>query len=174
MARTFAPNLGAALALAGAAALANADDTGAASPADAAVQQARQAADADLGNPVARFALGVLLLDQQRDAEALDVFVEMTERFPSLAEPHNNIALLHARAGRWDAARASLEAALRNDPAHRVARENLGDVYLQLALQAWADAAGGRASPALQRKLKMGRELALPEGTAAVVTQGSR
>jgi tetratricopeptide (TPR) repeat protein len=147
----------------------------AADPAEAALQQARQAAAAaESGNPAPRFALGVLLIDRREDAEALELFTSMTQQFPSLPEPHNNIALLHARAGRWDAARAALEAALRNDPSHRVARENLGDVYLQLALQAWEAAVGGTAGPALQHKLKVGRELSLANGMAASAAERSR
>jgi Flp pilus assembly protein TadD len=142
--------------------------------ADAALQQARQAAAADPGNPLPSFSLGILLIDRQRDAEAMDLFVAMTQQFPSLPEPYNNIALLHARAGRWDAARVALEAALRNHPGHRVARENLGDVHLQLALQAWDAAAGGTAGPALQHKLKVGRELAVANDAAAMAAQRSR
>jgi Flp pilus assembly protein TadD len=143
-------------------------------PSAAALQQARQAAAAAPGNPTARFALGVLLIDQQQDSEAMELFVAMTEQFPSLPEPYNNIALLHARAGRWDAARAALEAALRNDPGHRVARENLGDVHLQLALQAWEAAAAGNGGAVLQRKLKIGRELAVANGAEATAAQRSR
>ncbi len=105
----------------------------------------------------------------------MELFVAMTQQFPGLPEPYNNIALLHARAGRWEAAREALENALRNDPGHRVARENLGDVHLQLAIQAWEAAAGaGAGNPALQRKLKIGRELAGANGAAAVATQHSR
>jgi tetratricopeptide (TPR) repeat protein len=104
----------------------------------------------------------------------MDLFVAMTQQFPSLPEPYNNIALLHARAGRWDAARGALEAALRNHPGHRVARENLGDVHLQLALQAWDAAASNAAGPALQHKLKVGRELAGANGAAAMAGQRNR
>jgi Flp pilus assembly protein TadD len=142
------------------------------------LQQARQAAAADPTNPGPRFALGVLLIDRQDDAEALDLFVLLTQQFPSLPEPYNNIALLHARAGRWDAARVALEAALRNDPGHSVARENLGDVHLQLALQAWEVAASGATSgaagPTLQRKLRLGRELAAANTAAALAAPHSR
>jgi Tfp pilus assembly protein PilF len=166
MVRNLTRNFAAALALAGAGGLAAAADAQA--DAGAALQKARQAALADPGNPASRFALGVLLIDRQADAEAMDLFVAMTQQFPSLPEPYNNIALLHARAGRWDAARVALEAALRNDPGHRVARENLGDVHLQLAVQAWDTAASGAAGPALQHKLKLGRELAVANGTAAL------
>jgi Flp pilus assembly protein TadD len=167
-------SLACALAFSSACALAFGAGSDAAGPAAAALQQARQAATADPGNPATRFALGVMLIDAQQDAEAMELFVAMTEQFPSLPEPFNNIALLHARAGRWDAAREALESALRNDPGHRIARENLGDVHLQLALQAWGAAAAGNGGPALQRKLKVGRELAEANGAAAVAEPRSR
>ena len=171
MVRKLISNLAGALALGCACALAAGADKDAA----AVLQQARQVAAGDPANPTTRFALGVLLIDQQQDAEAMDLFVAMTQQFPGLPEPYNNIALLHARAGRWEAAREALENALRNDPGHRVARENLGDVHLQLAIQAWEAAAGaGAGNPALQRKLKIGRELAGANAAAAVATQHSR
>ncbi|MFY9510579.1 MAG: tetratricopeptide repeat protein, partial [Rubrivivax sp.] len=107
-----------------------------------------------------RFQLGVILLDLQRDVPAMDVFQRLTEDFPELPEPFNNIALLHARAGQLEQARQALEMALRNNPALVAARQNLGDIHLRLALQAWeAVALALPADAALQRKLKLSREL---------------
>jgi len=63
--------------------------------------------------------------------------VSLTQDFPELADPYNNLAVLYAASGRLDAALLALQQALRNDPGHRQARENLGDVYLALAVQAW-------------------------------------
>ena len=129
-------------------------------------QRLQRAAIAAAANPMdarLRFQHGVLLLDLGHDAEALQVFQRMGEDFPELPEPYNNIALLHARAGRFEAARQALETALRNDPGYRPARLNLGDVLLRLALQAWETAAAA-APPdaALQRKLQLARELIAP------------
>jgi tetratricopeptide (TPR) repeat protein len=127
------------------------------------LQRAESAAAADPMNAQLRFRHGVLLLDLERDAEAMQVFQRMGEDFPELPEPYNNIALLHARAGRYEAARQALETALRNDPGYRPARLNLGDVLLRLALQSWETAAAA-APPdaALQRKLQLARELIAP------------
>jgi len=126
----------------------------------AALARARSAATADPRDASVRFLEGVILLDQRHDADALAVFQRITEDFPDLPDPYNNIALLHARAGRLDAARVALETALRNDPAHVAARANLGEVYLRLALQAWETlAAATPGDPALQRRLKLAREL---------------
>ena len=126
-------------------------------------QRLAAAASAAAANPMdarLRFQHGVLLLDLKRDSEALQLFQRMAEDFPELPEPYNNIALLHARAGDFDAARQALETALRNDPAYRPARMNLGDVLMRLALQAWETAAAAAPADALlQRKLELAREL---------------
>lgn len=108
----------------------------------------------------ARFLVGVVLMDLQRDAEAMARFQELAQEYPELPDPQNNIALLHARAGRLDAARAALETALRNDPTHRTARLNLGHVHLMLAVQAWEQvAAAAPLEPAMQRTLEGARAL---------------
>jgi hypothetical protein len=81
-----------------------------------------------------------------------------------LPEPLNNMALLQVRAGRIDAAREALAAALRNEPGHRTALANLGVVHLMLAARAWEQlAATGPLDPTLARRLQALRAL-LAEG----------
>lgn len=107
-----------------------------------------------------RFLRGVLLLDLQRDAEALAHFEQMSLEFPELPDPFNNLALLHARAQRLDEARVALETALRNDPGHRTARANLGQVYLMLAARTLETLARqGPVEPQQQRRLNAVRAL---------------
>lgn len=107
-----------------------------------------------------RFLKGVVLLDSRRDEEALAHFVAMTQDYPELPDPYNNIALLQVRAGRLEQARQALEIALRNDPGHHTARSNLGQVYLMLAAQAWEQAsANGPLDAGLQRRLQGVRAL---------------
>ena len=126
----------------------------------AALQRAEKATTARPDDAQAAFLYGVVLMDLQRDAEALAVFTQLSQRYPELPDPYNNIALLLARTGQLEAARQALESALRNDPGHRVARANLGQVHLMLAVQAWeAAATGAAADPALQRKLAAARAL---------------
>ena len=84
-----------------------------------------------------RFLRGVLLTDLGRSAEAHAVYTAMSQEFPELPDPFNNLAVLHAARGELDQARALLETALRNEPRHRAARENLGDVFLRLAVRQW-------------------------------------
>jgi len=85
-----------------------------------------------------RFLKGVMLADGKHDAEAIGVFQTLSEDYPDLAEPYNNLATLYAAAGDYSRARASLEQALRSDPTYAVAQENLGDVYAALAAQSYA------------------------------------
>lgn len=85
----------------------------------------------------ARFLRGVILSDQKRIPEALDVFTRITQDYPELAEVHNNLAVLYAEQGRYDRARYALEQAILASPNDETALENLGDVYTRLASQAY-------------------------------------
>ena len=126
----------------------------------AALQRSERAAAADPRDARPRFLQGVVLIDLKRDTAAMTVFEKLTEDFPELPEPYNNIALLHARAGRIDEARIALETALRNDPGQQAARRNLGDIHLLLAIRAWeAAAAQAPGDPVLQRRLRAAREI---------------
>lgn len=107
-----------------------------------------------------RFQRGVLLADLGRREAAMQAFTELNQEFPELPDPLNNLAVLYAAQGDLERARASLEAALRNQPGHRAARENLGDVYARLALRLWQSlAAGAQVEPTLARKLALARQL---------------
>ncbi|MDE2395960.1 MAG: tetratricopeptide repeat protein [Burkholderiales bacterium] len=126
----------------------------------AALARAKKAVAAHPQDARLRFLEGVILMDQHRDAEALAVFQRMTEDFPELPDPYNNIAVLEVRAGHLLLARTALETALRNDPDHLAARTNLGDVDLMLAIEAWQQAAKARPDDgALQRKLALARQI---------------
>jgi tetratricopeptide (TPR) repeat protein len=98
-------------------------------------------ADAYLGkNPrdaQMRFLKGVILSEQNKLAEAITIFTRMTEDYPSLPEPYNNLAVLYAGNGQYEKARQALDAAIRTNPSYATAYENLGDVHAKLASQAY-------------------------------------
>lgn len=128
----------------------------------AALARLDQAIAARPGDAPLRFLKGVFLAELKRDADAMAVFQALSEEFPELPEPYNNLAVLHAAQGRIDTARELLEAALRHDPGYRAAHENLGDVYVRLALRAYeraGDATTATANPTLARKLQLARQL---------------
>ena len=107
-----------------------------------------------------RFLQTVLLTESGRAAEAGQLLERLTEDYPELPEPYNNLAVLQAAEGQIDRARSLLEAALRLDPGYRTAQQNLGDVLLRLAQRAYETAAAGvPAEPSLQAKLRQLREL---------------
>lgn len=84
-----------------------------------------------------RFIKGVILSEQGKSADAINVFQKLTEDYPELPEPYNNLAVLHAAAGNYDKARVALERAIRTSPTYATAHENLGDVYARLASQSY-------------------------------------
>jgi tetratricopeptide (TPR) repeat protein len=88
-------------------------------------------------DPQLRFLKGVILTEQRKSSEAIAVFTRLTEDFPTLPEPYNNLAVLHAANGQYEKARAALDAAIRTNPSYATAYENLGDVHAKLASQAY-------------------------------------
>ena len=110
-----------------------------------------------------RFLKSVVLADSGRPAEAAAVLQELSQDYPELAEPHNNLAALHAAAGDYAKARAELEESLRLNPGYATAHENLGDVYALLAGMSYAKALKLEpGNTGLPRKLDLVRQLAAP------------
>ncbi|MET0962347.1 MAG: tetratricopeptide repeat protein [Noviherbaspirillum sp.] len=128
----------------------------------------RQPADAQL-----RFMKGVML-SETRPAEAIAIFTRLTQDYPKLPEPHNNLAVLYAAAGQYEKARAALDKAMRTSPAYATAFENLGDVHARLASQAYDKALqidpGAASGPAT--RLALVRSLGLPAGPTAMPAVG--
>lgn len=137
---------------------------------DESLELTEEALKADARNPQLRFLRGVILTGTGRRDEALAVFRDMVRDFPELPEPYNNIAVIHADQGQWGLAREVLEQSVNAVPSYALAHENLGDVHLQLAAQAYAQA--GKLDPrtdSARGKLQLVRDLltrtqALPAG----------
>jgi tetratricopeptide (TPR) repeat protein len=104
---------------------------------DQALQRADNFLNAKPRDAQMRFLKALILTEQKRTQEAINIFQKLTEDFPELPEPYNNLAVLHAGLGQHDKARAALELAIRTDPRYATAYENLGDVYAKLASQAY-------------------------------------
>ncbi len=71
---------------------------------------------------------------------AMETLRALTQSFPELPEPHNNLAALLVKENRHEEALASLQAALKARPDYALALENLGDLHLAMAAQAFARA----------------------------------
>ena len=87
-----------------------------------------------------RFRRGVTLSLLDRNAEAIQVFQKLVEDHPEMPAPYNNLAVLYGHQGDYNKARAALVAAIRTNPQYATAYQNLGDVYAQLASEAYKKA----------------------------------
>ena len=88
-------------------------------------------------DPQMRFLRGVALTEAGRMDDAVTAFQRLTEDYPELPEPYNNLAVLYAGRAEFDKARAALETAIRTNPGYATAHENLGDVYIRLASESY-------------------------------------
>ncbi|WP_296508346.1 tetratricopeptide repeat protein [Rhodoferax sp.] len=125
-------------------------------------------------DPQMRFLKGVIQRDSGKSSEAIATFTRLTEDYPELPEPYNNLAVLYAGQSQYDKARTALEMAIRTNPSYTTAHENLGDVYAKLASQAYGKALQlDSGNAAVGPKLALIRELFNPaagKGTRPAAT----
>lgn len=114
-------------------------------------------------DPQMRFIKAVILSESGKPNDAIAAFTKLSEDYPELPEPYNNLAVLYASQNQLDKARTALEMAIRTNPSYTTAHENLGDVYAKLASQAYSKALQLDANnQAVQPKLALIRELFTP------------
>jgi len=107
-----------------------------------------------------RFLRAVILIDLSRRPEATDALVLLTQDFPELPEPYNNLAVLAAAQGGLARAEHLLQQALTAQPNFVTAQENLGDLYVAMAAEAFERASKlDPANSALKSKLALARDL---------------
>jgi tetratricopeptide (TPR) repeat protein len=108
----------------------------------------------------ARFMKGLILTEMNRHNDAIAVFTKLTEDYPELPEPYNNLAVLYAQQRQFEKAKNALEMAIRTHPSYATAHENLGDIYARMASQAYDKALQIDSSNAsAQSKLALIRDL---------------
>ena len=107
-----------------------------------------------------RFLKGTILAEMGRNAEAINIFTKLTEDYPELPEPYNNLAVIYAQQKQYDKAKQALEQAIRTHPSYATAHENLGDLYARLASQAYGKALQlDAANTTAQSKLALIKDL---------------
>ena len=107
-----------------------------------------------------RFLKGLILTELKKGADAIQVFTGLTEDYPELPEPYNNLAVLYASQGNYDKAKAALELAIHTHPCYATAYENLGDIYAQLARRSYDKALQlDKSNLTAQGKLSMVKDI---------------
>jgi tetratricopeptide (TPR) repeat protein len=119
-------------------------------------------------DPQGRFLKGIILTELNRTTEAIGIFQKLTEDYPELPEPYNNLAVIYAQQKQYEKAKQALEMAIRTHPAYATAHENLGDIYARMASQAYDKALQiDSSNTSAQTKLSMIRDLVGRPATAA-------
>ncbi|APB98733.1 hypothetical protein A4F89_04980 [Polynucleobacter asymbioticus] len=88
-----------------------------------------------------RFVKARIQIEMRDYDQAKKTLIEITQQFPELPEPYNNLAAIAANQGKWIEARDYLELALKLRPSYSIASANLGEVYVRLGAKAYEDAA---------------------------------
>jgi Flp pilus assembly protein TadD/ketosteroid isomerase-like protein len=119
-----------------------------------------------------RFLKGIVLTEMNKPNEAIVVFTKLTEDYPELPEPYNNLAVIYAQQKQYDKAKQALEMAIRTHPSYATAHENLGDIYARLASQAYDKALQiDSSNSSAQNKLALIRDLMSTAGRPGKVTR---
>ena len=93
------------------------------------------------GNVQLRYIKARMQIEMRQWEAAKKTLIEITQQFPELPEPYNNLAALASNQGNWIEARDYLELALKLRPTYAIASANLGEVYIRLGAQAYDNAA---------------------------------
>lgn len=119
-----------------------------------------------------RFLKGIVLTEMNKPNDAIAVFSKLTEDYPELPEPYNNLAVIYAQQKQYDKAKQALEMAIRTHPSYATAHENLGDIYARLASQAYDRALQiDSSNSSAQNKLALIRDLMTTAGRTGKVTK---
>src|SRR3954452_10699724 len=122
-------------------------------------------------DPQGRFLKGLLLTEQKRVPDAIQVFTGLTEDYPELPEPYNNLAVLYASQGNYDKAKSALELAIHTHPSYATAHEPVGDIYAQLASRAYDRALQlDKSNTTAQVKLSMLKDIFTKSGVQRAPT----
>ena len=109
---------------------------------------------------VGRFIRGLAQSELGKTNDAIATFQSLTEDYPELPEPYNNLAVLYSSKGQFEKARVALELAIQTHPSYSTAHENLGDIYAKLASQAYDKALQlDKANGGVATKLNLVRDL---------------
>lgn len=106
-------------------------------------------------NAQLRFMRAVALETLGRKEESAKELRSLISAYPEIPEPYNNLAVIEAGFGNLEESLRLLTRALQINPDFQLARKNVGDVYLALAIEAYeASAPSFPRNAELQTRLK--------------------
>lgn len=109
-------------------------------PVDSKMRDSATLAAADRSRAERRFESGLqLAADNQIDA-AITVFTELTRDYPRLPEPYQQLAALRVKRGDLQRAVTALQTAVKLGVQDTRLQEQLGDLYVELAADAYRQA----------------------------------
>lgn len=94
----------------------------------------------DPKDPQLRFTKGLVLMEQKRTQDAIAIFLKLSEDYPDLPEPYNNLAVLYSQDNQFEKARAALNMAMKTNASYATALANLGDIHARMAAQSYGKA----------------------------------
>ena len=97
-------------------------------------------------DPELLFAKGLLAEKQGNKKDAIAIYQGLTRTHPGILAPYNNLALLHAEAGNYEAAIGILESALVAKPDTAIAYRNLTTIFARMASEAYRKALNSESS----------------------------
>jgi len=100
-------------------------------------------------SPQWRLMRSQILAGQGQTAKAVEELQAMIQEFPELPEPYNNLGVILASQGLYEAAASALISAIQARPNYKIALQNLGDLYAAMAQNAYAQAKNIKEGPAL-------------------------
>jgi len=133
---------------------------------EAALKQLDQRIASNPTDAQAKFKRATVLARLNRDDDAIEAFTALTQQYPEVPEPYNNLAALYAKRGDLSQARATLETAVAANPSYALAYQNLGSLYLQMASRAYQKAAKINPQDSLSSQRKQSIDLVLAQATA--------
>ena len=83
--------------------------------------------------------MGLFMKNKDMLDTAVFLFERLSEEFPELPEPYNNLAVLYDKMGQEQKAIKSFKLAILNNPNYTLAYENLADLYLFLARKTYLE-----------------------------------
>ena len=100
-------------------------------------------------SPQWRLMNSQILAGLGQSEKAIEELQGIIQEFPELPEPYNNLGVLFAAQGNYEAAMSAFVTAIQARPNYKIAHQNLGDLYSAMAQQAYAKAKNIKEGPAL-------------------------